>query len=97
MSLEENCSKEIFLIYNEPAIYSTVEYDKHQQFPVDVFSTTELMTAVDYLKRLSPNLDYDTTILHGVLTKASAIPKNLRNKKAYIIIDSDFSFSGTRL
>lgn len=95
--LEENCNKEIFLIYNEPATYSTVEYDKHQQFPVDVFSTTELMTAVDYLKRLSPNLDYETTILHGVLTKASTIPKNLRSKKAYIIIEDIYDQSQARV
>lgn len=85
MPLEDNCNKEIFLAYSE-------EGNNNQQgASIEIFVTTELMVLVEYLKRLTPSLDYDTVVLHGVLTKASSIPKNLRRKRAYIILEDIYN------
>lgn len=85
MSLENNCNKEIFLTYSE-------EGNNNQHgVSVEIFATEELMVLVEYLKRLTPSLDYDTVVLHGVLTKASSIPRNLRGKKAYIILEDIYN------
>lgn len=85
MSLEDNCNKEIFLAYNE-------EGNNNQHgASVEIFVTTELMTMVEYLRRLTTSLDYDIVVLHGILTKASSIPKNLRGKKAYIILEDIYN------
>ena len=85
MPIEDDCNKEIFLTYSEE------ENNNQQGVSVEIFTTTELMVLVEYLKRLTPSLDYDTVVLHGILTKASSIPKNLRGKKAYIILDDIYS------
>jgi len=85
MSIEDDCNKEIFLAYSE-------EGNNNQHgASVEIFTTTELMVLVEYLKRLTPSLDHDTVVLHGVLTKASSIPKNLRGKKAYIILEDIYT------
>lgn len=85
MPLEDNCNKEIFLTYSE-------EGNNNQHgVSVEIFVTTELMVLVEYLKRLTPSLDYDSVVLHGILTKASSIPKNLRGKKAFIILEDIYS------
>lgn len=84
MSLEDNCNKEIFLAYSE-------ESNDKQGATVEIYITTELLTMVEYLKRLTPSLDYDVVVLHGVLTKASNIPQNLRGKKAFIILEDIYS------
>lgn len=85
MSIEDDCNKEIFLAYSEEG-----NNNQHGD-SVEIFTTTELMVLVEYLKRLTPSLDHDTVVLHGVLTKASSIPKNLRRKKAYIILEDIYS------
>ena len=85
MPLEDNCNREIFLAYSE-------EGNNNQHgVSVEIFVTTELMVLVEYLKRLTPSLDYDSVVLHGILTKASSIPRNLRGKKAYIILEDIYN------
>ena len=85
MPLEDNCNKEIFLTYSE-------EGNNNQHgASVEVFVTTELMVLVEYLKRLTTSLDYDAVVLHGVLTKAASIPRNLRGKKAFIILEDIYN------
>lgn len=85
MSLEDNCNKEIFLAY------SGEENNNQHGSSVEVFTTTELLALVEHLKKMTPSLDHDTIVLHGVLTKASSIPKNLRGKKAFILLEDIYT------
>lgn len=79
-TLKNSCNKEIFLVYND---------EKNDEgIPVKICIMFEFMDLIDHLKKLIPNIDCETKILHGVLTQAFNLPKNLRGKTAFIIINS---------
>lgn len=82
IKLKDNCNKEIFLVYDDE------QNDKGT--PSKICIVSEFMRLVDYLKELTPNIDSGTKILHGILTKASVLPKSLRGKTAFIIISSNY-------
>ena len=72
-------NKEIFLIYNT---------DRHlSDLSAKIYITSELMDAINYINKLTPSLDFRTKILHGILTKATTLSKNLRGKTAFVITD----------
>lgn len=77
--LKNHCNKEIFIVYNEE--------DNNEGLPVKIYITSEFMELVDHINKLIPSLDFGIKILHGILTNASALPKNLRGKTAFVIID----------
>lgn len=77
--LKNNCNKEIFLVYNEE--------DYNKGFPIEIYVTSEFMELVDHINKLIPSLDFGIKIVHGVLTDASVLPKNLRGRTALIITD----------
>lgn len=78
LNLKDDCNKEIFLAYNE---------ENNEGNIAEIYVTKNLMDMVEYLKRLTTNLDCDIKILHGILTEACGIPKNLRGKSAFIIVE----------
>lgn len=77
--LKKHCNKEIFLVYNEE--------DNNEGPPVKIYITSEFMKLVDHINKLVPSLDFGIKILHGVLTNASVLPKNLRGRTAFVIVD----------
>ncbi len=77
LRLESYCNREIFLVYNT---------DEHlSDLSAKIYITSELMDAINYINKLTPSLDFRTKILHGILTKATTLSKNLRGKTAFII------------
>lgn len=77
--LKNNCNKEIFLVYNEE--------DNNKGSPIEIYITSEFMELVDHINKLTPSLDFSIKILHGILTNASVLPKNLRGRSVFIIAD----------
>jgi hypothetical protein len=83
--LKRNCNKEIFIVYNEE--------DNNEDLPVKIYITSEFMELVDHINKLTPGLDFGVKILHGILTNASALPKNLRGRTAFIIIENTYNLN----
>ena len=83
MSLKDNCNKEIFLVYNEEK--------NDNDIPVKVEIISEFMELVEHVKSLIYSIDSGTKILHGLLTRAFSLPKNLKGKSAYIIINNGYN------
>lgn len=81
--LEGNLDGEIFLVYNDE------QNDKGDPVKICVFS--EFMELIDCLRKLTPSIDFETKILHGILTKAYSLPKNLRGKAAFIIVNDIYN------
>lgn len=77
--LKKHCNKEIFLAYNDE--------DNDRDLPVEIYITSELMELVDHINKLIPSIDFNIKILHGILTNASVLPKNLRGRTAFMIVD----------
>jgi hypothetical protein len=81
--LKKYCNKEIFIVYNEE--------DNHEDLPVELYITSEFMELVGYINKLTPSLDFGIKILHGMLTNASVLPKNLRGRTAFIIVENAYN------
>lgn len=81
--LRDNCNKEIFLVYNDEK--------NDENIPLEICIISEFTKLLDHLKELTPSIDSGTRILHGILTKAFNLPKNLRGKTAFIIVNSSNS------
>ena len=79
LKLKDSCNKEVFLVYNDE--------QNDEGISTELCVISSFMELVDHLKKLIPNIDYETKILHGILTNAFSLPKNLRGKTAFIIIN----------
>ena len=78
--LKDNCNKEIFIVYNEE--------ENNNRYSTEIYITSEFMELTEYIRKLVPSLDFGTKILHGILTSATILPKNLKGKTPFIIVDS---------
>ena len=79
--LKKYRNKEVFIVYNED--------DYAEGLLLKMYITSELMELVDHINRLTPSLDFDVKILHGILTNASILPKNLRGRSVFILAEDD--------
>lgn len=79
--LKKYRNKEVFIVYNEE--------DYTEGLLLKMYITSELMELIDHINKLTPSLDFDVKILHGILTSASVLPKNLRGRTAFILAESD--------
>lgn len=78
--LIDSCNKEIFITFNNE------KNDNNTPVKVRIFS--EFIKLANYIEILVPNIDFNTKVLHGILTGAFYLPKNLKGKTAFIIIDN---------
>lgn len=83
--LEDNCNKEIFIVYDGE--------QSDLDSAIEIYITSDFTKLIKYIKNLVPNLDFGIKVLHGILTKAYTLPKNLRGKKAFIIVNDAYNIN----
>lgn len=79
--LKDNCNKEVFIVYNDD--------ENDRRIPVEIHIFPEFISLTSHLRTLVPSVDFGIKILHGILTRAFNLPKDLKGKAAFIIIDND--------
>lgn len=53
--------------------------------PCEIFITEGVDNLLDHLKYMSPSIDSETRVFHGILTLAEFLPSSFRGKSAFIV------------
>jgi len=62
--------------------------DEDQEGGTEMYLFSEIANVQAHLLTMTPSIDSDTRLIHGILTRAEFLPKRMRGKTAFLIIEN---------